>query len=181
MHVRFRLWSQSGRLWCFLPRTSAASDCASPLKGRLIRAFLRALVGAFKAGRTFVPRTTGFRRGVIGPDRSLEVETHLQQRSLALAASRHSHRRMPPCEWRGSTFNVCRAVMDQTRKPHCRYFDTVWAGGGSMPHHGTVAAADSPQLLPNSARPMTDSERKTLECRPAMPNLSRTTSAAEYG
>ncbi len=40
----------------FLPRTSAASHCVLPLKGRLILAFLRALVGAFKAGKIFVPR-----------------------------------------------------------------------------------------------------------------------------
>jgi hypothetical protein len=34
--------------------------CALPLKGRLILAFLRALVGAFKAGKIFVAQNTGF-------------------------------------------------------------------------------------------------------------------------
>jgi len=42
--------------------TSAANNYALPLKGRLILAFLRALVGAFKAGETFVGQNTGFDR-----------------------------------------------------------------------------------------------------------------------
>jgi hypothetical protein len=71
--------------------TSAASDCALPLKGRLIRAFLRALVGAFKAGKTFVPRTTGL-DGVIGREIS-EVEDAPLRAFAGLAASRHSRRR----------------------------------------------------------------------------------------
>jgi hypothetical protein len=37
--------------------------CALPLKGRPILAFLWALVGAFKAGKTFMARNTGFGRG----------------------------------------------------------------------------------------------------------------------
>jgi len=41
-------------------RTSAASHRALPLKGRPILAFLWALVGAFKAGKTFIARNTGF-------------------------------------------------------------------------------------------------------------------------
>jgi hypothetical protein len=45
---------------CFLLRTSAASNCALPLKGRLIRAFLRALVEAYKTSKAFVVRNTGF-------------------------------------------------------------------------------------------------------------------------
>ena len=38
--------------------------CALPLKGRLILAFLRALVGAFKASKTFVVQNTGFGGGL---------------------------------------------------------------------------------------------------------------------
>jgi len=41
-----------------------------PLKGRLILAFLRALVGAFKAAKTFAPRATGLGAGFIGSDKS---------------------------------------------------------------------------------------------------------------
>jgi len=36
-----------------VPRTSGAGHCALPLKGRLIRAFLRVFVGGFKAARFF--------------------------------------------------------------------------------------------------------------------------------
>jgi hypothetical protein len=43
--------------------TSDISHYALPLKGRLILAFLRALVGAFKASNTFVVQNTGFGRG----------------------------------------------------------------------------------------------------------------------
>jgi hypothetical protein len=38
----------------------AANHSALPLKRRPILEFLRALVGAFKAGQTFVPRINGF-------------------------------------------------------------------------------------------------------------------------
>jgi hypothetical protein len=38
--------------------------CALPLKGRLILAFLRALVGAFKATNTFVAQDTDFGGGI---------------------------------------------------------------------------------------------------------------------
>ena len=61
---------------------------ALPLKGRLILAFLRALVGAFKAGKTFVAQNTGFGGGLWDVT-TLMVEKHLGERSLALAASRH--------------------------------------------------------------------------------------------
>jgi hypothetical protein len=75
---------------CFLPRTSAANHIvALPLKGRLILAFLRALVGAFKAGKTFVAQNTGF-GGDLSDVTNLIGEKHLRERSLALAVSRHS-------------------------------------------------------------------------------------------
>jgi len=48
------------------PPNVPASDGPLPLKGRLIRAFLRALVGAFKAGKTFVPRIGLVSAGVVG-------------------------------------------------------------------------------------------------------------------
>jgi hypothetical protein len=38
----------------------ATSHCALPLKRLPLLEFLRALVGAFKAGQTFVPRINGF-------------------------------------------------------------------------------------------------------------------------
>jgi hypothetical protein len=38
----------------------APSHCALPLKRRPILEFLKALVGAFNAGQTFVPRINGF-------------------------------------------------------------------------------------------------------------------------
>jgi hypothetical protein len=47
---------------CLLPATSAANHCAMPLlNGRPILAFLRALVGAFKAEKSFVAQFAGFR------------------------------------------------------------------------------------------------------------------------
>ena len=55
---------------------SAANNDALPLKGRLILAFLRALVGAFKAGKTFVVRNTGFGGGIgCRVDRRLHVKS----------------------------------------------------------------------------------------------------------
>jgi hypothetical protein len=44
-----------------------------------------------------------------------------------------------------------------------------------------VAAADSPQFSPNSARPMTDSGQETTECGPPMPKTGRTIAVTEYG
>jgi hypothetical protein len=69
-----------------LLRISAASHRALPLKGRLILAFLRALVGAFKAGQTFVVQNTGFGGG-LSDATNLTGEKHLRERSLALAVS----------------------------------------------------------------------------------------------
>jgi hypothetical protein len=43
---------------------AAAGHYALPLKGRLILAFLRTLVGAFKAGKTFVAQNTDFGGGL---------------------------------------------------------------------------------------------------------------------
>jgi hypothetical protein len=63
--------------------------CALPLKGRLILAFLRALVGAFKAGKIFAAQNAGF-GGDLSDVTNLLGEKHLRERSLALAASRHS-------------------------------------------------------------------------------------------
>jgi hypothetical protein len=60
---------------------------ALPLKGRLILAFLRALVGAFKAGKTFVAQNTGF-GGDLSAVTNLIGEKHLRERSLVLAVSR---------------------------------------------------------------------------------------------
>jgi hypothetical protein len=42
---------------CFLPRTSDSTHGAMVLRGRLILAFLRVLVGAFKAAKLSSPRT----------------------------------------------------------------------------------------------------------------------------
>ena len=58
---------------------------ALPLKGRLILAFLRALVGTFKAGRTFVPRITGF-GGDLSDVTNLMGEKRLRERLLVVAA-----------------------------------------------------------------------------------------------
>jgi len=70
----------------FLPRTSAASHCVLPLKGRLILAFLRALVGAFKAGKIFVPRKgppTGPAQGILWLGRhALQVDGAVTSRAL---------------------------------------------------------------------------------------------------
>src|SRR5216684_4428743 len=68
-----------GDKWLLSTRTSAASYCALPLKGRLILAFLR----AFRAGKTFV------RQKFVGCDKSHRWKSTLRGRSLALAASRH--------------------------------------------------------------------------------------------
>jgi hypothetical protein len=45
-----------------VPGCPAANHCALPLKGRLILAFLRALVGAFKAGQLSFFGNAGFAR-----------------------------------------------------------------------------------------------------------------------
>jgi hypothetical protein len=89
MRVRFRLWCWSGDYeCCFLRRTSAANHCALPLNGRLILAFLRALVGAFKATNTFVAQYAVFGGG--SDVTNLIGEKHLRERPLAVAASWHS-------------------------------------------------------------------------------------------
>lgn len=98
--------------------TSAANHCAMPLlNGRPILAFLRALVGAFKAEKSFIPRFAGF-----SGDFSDVTGAHRWQGT----SERPSKPHVP---WRQS---------------QCRYFDTVWADRGVTPYLGVVAAAELP-------------------------------------
>src|SRR5882762_5631227 len=59
------------------------------------------------------------------------------------------------CGLAGHALRVDCALMDRALRgagPLCRYFDTVWAGGGSTPHYRAITAAESPQLSRNCAR-----------------------------
>src|ERR1700704_1515706 len=102
--------------------TSAANHCAMPLlNGRPILAFLRALVGAFKAKKSFVSQFASFSGHSSDVTRLIGGRTPLKDTS-----------EKPPKP------RIAR------RQSQCRYFDTIWADRGVTPYLGVVAAAELP-------------------------------------
>jgi hypothetical protein len=91
--------------------TDAASPCALPLKGRLIRAFLRAEVGALKAGRALVGGSHWNVIDLIGEA--------LPPRAFAgFGGGPVPSCWTPPCEWRSSNARYRTGRSDEEMVPN---------------------------------------------------------------
>jgi|SRR5258708_6801643 hypothetical protein len=134
--------------------TSAANHCAMPLlNGRPILAFLRALVGAFKAKKSFVPQFASFSGHSSDVTGLIGGKTPLKDTS-----------EKPPKP------RVAR------RQSQCRYFDTVWADRGVTPYLGVSwrrCRGRIAQRSRNQPRKSSNLALEKAEHRPPLPNMRR--------